>query len=384
MKNPTKAGLRNLAIAVFGSFLLACAFVQLTSLIPETGRWYSSSLHYRLQTEALLQGRLAVASTPVWAWHDWSLGNGMQQLWGLGVPFLRLPFEALAKSLFRPAFPDRFVLFFMVWLTGISVWRGIADEDPANLNPSSSIWMQTLDWLNSATGVGAVLFFPALVTLLKTSFMVYEEAIAFNALWALMCLGILLSFTKRPRFWVLCSIAFLAGFGALVRPTGAFYSIATFVVTIWTALRAAMPRLPIAAAIVLFFVFPSVLLTSNVMRFGAPLEFGHSLTCPNIPLCEYAQRFDYPFHHEPLFTASRELIGDLFASPRSMASTSSFAMPVPAHRSHCEPGNTISQHSGRQHSYFSSRAGVFSELDFFESSSGGSRGPTRKAAFGHC
>jgi hypothetical protein len=315
MKNPTKAGLRNLAIAVFGSFLLACAFVQLTSLIPETGRWYSSSLHYRLQTEALLQGRLAVASTPVWAWHDWSLGNGMQQVWGLGVPFLRLPFEALAKSLFRPAFPDRFVLFFMVWLTGISLWRGLADKDPANLNPSASIWTQTLDWLNSATGVGTVLFFPALVTLLKTSFMVYEEAIAFNALWALMCLGILLSFTKKPRAWVLCSIALLSSFNALIRPTGAFAAIATFLVALWAASRSGISRLRITAAILLFLVFPLLLLSTNLARFGGLLEFGYSLNAPNMPMSEYVLRFDNPFHREPLISASRELIRELFGSP---------------------------------------------------------------------
>src|SRR5262249_54445111 len=56
-------------------------------------------------------------------------------------------------------------------------------------------------------------------------------------------------------------------------------------------------------------------MSTNLVRFGGFLEFGHSLTCPNIPMCEYAQRFDYPFRHEPLISASRELIRDLFGSP---------------------------------------------------------------------
>ena len=38
----------------------------------------------------------------------------MQQVWGLGVPCWRLPFEALAKLFGQPAFPDR-LAFAAAW-----------------------------------------------------------------------------------------------------------------------------------------------------------------------------------------------------------------------------------------------------------------------------
>jgi hypothetical protein len=211
--------------------------------------------------------------------------------------------------------PFRIVLFLTVWLAAFSLWIGLGDPGRADFTPRFSLRTQLQDWLNSATGVCTFLFFPALVTLVKTRFIVYEEAIAFNALWALMCLGILLSFTKKPRFWVLCSIALLSGFNALIRPTGAFAAIATFLVAVWTVSPSGFSQLRITATTLLFLVFPLLLLITNLARFGGFLEFGYRLSCSNHPMCEYEQRFDYPFHREPLISASRELIRDLFGSP---------------------------------------------------------------------
>src|SRR5947207_641950 len=82
-----------------------------TGLITGWGKWYSPSLPYRKQTEALLAGRFALSTNPADTEfdHAWAEG-GVQQVWGLGVPLWRLPFEIAARAFGQPAFPDRLAL----------------------------------------------------------------------------------------------------------------------------------------------------------------------------------------------------------------------------------------------------------------------------------
>ena len=81
------------ALALF-STVVALGFCLVTGLIPGWGQWYSANFAYRRQTEAMLQGSFALDSDPRRLGYDmaWAEG-GVQQVWGLGVPGWRLPFE---------------------------------------------------------------------------------------------------------------------------------------------------------------------------------------------------------------------------------------------------------------------------------------------------
>ncbi len=298
------------ALALTVSLLITVGFIELASLIPGAGQWYSTSLDYRLQTEALFAGRLAVAPTPFQAWHDWALANGMQQVWGLGVPLLRLPFEALARLFSQPAFPDRVVLALMVWLTALMLWNGLT---PPEEDPDERRSMVRRPDLALATGsaVCVALYSPGLISLMNTRFQVYEEAVAFNCLWALMCLGLLLSFCKQASPQLLLVLAALAGYGAMIRVTGALHGLTTFAIALWIARTRKISNARLAVAASLFLVWPVVLLITNAIRFGAPLEFGYQMNATNIPWSEYMQRFDSPFRYEPVSVAARELVAAL-------------------------------------------------------------------------
>ena len=298
------------AIALTVSLLITAGFVELTSLVPEAGRWYPASLDYRLQTEAFFEGRLAVALTPFQAWHDWALANGMQQVWGLGVPLLRLPFEALARVSSHSAFPDRVVLSLMVWVTALTLWNGLTPPEEDRIERRSMFRRPDLA-LATGSAVCVALYSPGLISLMNTRFQVYEEAVAFNCLWVLMSLGLLLSFCKQASPRLLLVLAVLAGYGAMIRVTGALHGLTTFAIALWIARTRKFSNARLAVAASLFLVWPVILLITNATRFGAPLEFGYQMNATNIPWSEYMQRFDSPFRYEPVFVAVRELVAAL-------------------------------------------------------------------------
>jgi hypothetical protein len=76
-----------------------------TGLIEDARCLYSPSLPYRMQTDALLPGHLdrSDKSTGIKFDMDWAEG-GVQQVWGLGVPFWRLPFEVAVRAVGSPTF----------------------------------------------------------------------------------------------------------------------------------------------------------------------------------------------------------------------------------------------------------------------------------------
>ncbi len=95
--------------------------VLIGALIPEWGQWYAAADWYRPQVSALAEGHLSQGSALGELQHDntWS-GGGVHQVWGLGVPFLRLPFELLARLCWFEVFPDRLILGF--WIFCVTFW----------------------------------------------------------------------------------------------------------------------------------------------------------------------------------------------------------------------------------------------------------------------
>jgi hypothetical protein len=111
------------------AFVFAVCLLALTRLVPGWGRWHTIRAYYRDQTEALLHGNLALSDSPWRLTHDlaWS-GGGVQQVWGLGVPAWRLPFELAARACGQEGFPDRLELgaaiMLAVWVF-LKIWLGI-------------------------------------------------------------------------------------------------------------------------------------------------------------------------------------------------------------------------------------------------------------------
>jgi hypothetical protein len=101
---------------VYGAGLLIA-----TGLVMQWGEWYTQWEAYRAQSSALQTGQLALSHDVGRLMHNhtWSEG-GVHQVWGLGVPLWRLPWDLLAQAFGHEAFPDRlaFGLFaaLVAWL----------------------------------------------------------------------------------------------------------------------------------------------------------------------------------------------------------------------------------------------------------------------------
>ena len=263
---------------VYEAVVYGLGMVLAAGLISAWGQWYSQSKHHRAQVEALLRGELALSKNPADLAHDlcWSEG-GVHQVWGLGVPLWRLPFEAATRLAGTEGFPDMLALAAALGLAAWAVLRAlfgrlaqapkphasphvggndsqagrggaVAEPPPhsalsggggAGLDSGSVALSRggaealhaerranatTVVWLSGAAAL--VLVFPPFVNLLQTRFDIYEEVIAYEYLVGLGLLAGLIALVQRPssgRYWGLCA---LAGLGGLVRPTLVFHGAA--------------------------------------------------------------------------------------------------------------------------------------------------------------
>ena len=273
---------------------LTLVFAWAAGVGPGTG-WYSPDLSYRRQTEAMFRGTFALQPVPHGQRADWAWGNGSQQVWGLGVPMLRMPGEAVARLAGQRSFPDRITLIALFALVMIVMVRATPDAWPA---------------IAAAAVIGLL---PAFITLIRTRMLVYEEAVAYGYLWAGLQLALLIGVaSKKSDRWAYAAAA-VAGFGAFIRPTLFLYGVVTLamlVFVLWRRRTAALACVGIFSAVTL------VVLWTNHARFGDPLEFGQRVNVSRWVLDQYAKNFDYPFAHEPVMNAGRELVASLTDRPR--------------------------------------------------------------------
>ncbi len=286
---------------------IASLFLWYCQLIPRWGDWYSSHLTFRLQTDELLRGRLALSNSPVHLRHDyvWSEA-GVHHAWGLGVPLLRLPAEFGAKLLGYFAFPDRLIfgaLFAVViYLLLRATWSERDHFTGCLARTSAAITMLPL--------------LPAFVAMCQTRFVVYEETIAFGYLLSLTLLILLWQFLTAPGVRRLWAIALLAGSIILFRPPMVVYGVVTLslaAILYWRAHRSQeRTALTLCSSGVLFLIPITVLLMTNYLRFGAFFEFGHAINLNNIHRMRFSSRFADVFSSTPLVEALTELVGHLF------------------------------------------------------------------------
>ncbi|HEY5923854.1 MAG TPA: hypothetical protein VIV11_19375 [Kofleriaceae bacterium] len=311
---------------------IATVVVVATKLVPAWEQWYSPHLAYRLQTEALLDGSLSLATDPrALTWDTAWAGGGVQQVWGLGVPLWRLPFEALARLFGLPAFPDRLAFALAFALVACAVLRWVLvppvhrdNAVPAVLAPPTHR-NHARPYNAVVAGVLVLLLFPPLLTMCRTRFLVYEEAAAYNYLAAIALFAITVRFVRTPTRAGYVVLALCAGLVGFVRPTALVYGVASLLVATVYTRRLRWPLAWCAVAASPFALGVGLLIASNVVRFGAPLEFGHSLNLNPDVLMQFATRHGNPLAGEPIGTLAHDLFGFLFLSGDVPFANSSYA-----------------------------------------------------------
>lgn len=298
--------LRTLAVSAIVAALLLVATRQLTLDAAHAPHSY-----YRAQVDAFLDGRLALTPHPEGLAHDlaWT-PTGVQQVWGLGVPAWQTPFELAGRALGVSPVPDRIAMVAWLALAIFALWRGFRRR-------GREPW-----WVGPGTVLIAALL-PGFVAMLRGKLGVYEEAALYAYGAALMLLGGLACFIRRPTAAGYILLVGLAGLGGLIRPTVWFWGAATLVVATvaWIGQTrspgARLRRLaaPILLGAALFVAGGALLYATNEHRFGRGTEFGHRLNLHSLPGNLMATRFGYPFERASLSAAAEELAGSLFDRP---------------------------------------------------------------------
>ncbi len=298
------ARIRAFGVAVAISLGLLLAGSQITP-----SGWYSAAPAYRAQVESFLDGRLALSDAPEAVFHDFAwTGDGVHQVWGLGVAAWQTPFELLGRVVRVTPFPDRVPLLcwiaLMVYVLVRAWWRR-ADEP----------------WWIGAGAIVITALFPAVVTMVRGRFGIYEEAALYAYGAAMILLGGMLRMfvaPSRTRFVLLLAAAGLAAF---IRPTAGVYALATAIVASawWLRERGRRGLIEVALGGALFLAGGAALYATNAARFGDGLEFGHTLNLQGLPGNIYATRFSYPMQRAGIGEAALELGASLFDRPELRA-----------------------------------------------------------------
>lgn len=303
--------LRALGVAVVLAFGLLAIGGQITLY-----KWHAGHGNYRAQVAAFLDGRLDLSDAPDALHHDlaWT-ADGVQQVWGLGVPAWQTPFELAGRAIGWSPFPDRVAL--LAWLTLV-------------LFVSIRAWVRPGErWWTGPGVIAITALSPAFVTLLRGRLGVYEEAAAYGYGAAILLLAgcaRLADAPSRARYVALVVAAALVG---MIRPTLWAYGAATFVVA--SVLHRRGRDIAIAAALLV--AGGGVLYATNARRFGSGFEFGHRLNLQAQSGNLYATRFSYPFARVGIAAAGEELAGALFDSPeRHGSSKLELLRPAPSSR----------------------------------------------------
>ncbi|HEY5923856.1 MAG TPA: hypothetical protein VIV11_19385 [Kofleriaceae bacterium] len=280
-----------------------------TRLVPAWGHWYSSHTGYREQVDAMLDGSLALYTDPRRLSWDrvWADGE-VHQVWGLGVPLWRLPFDGVARLFGQPAFPDRIVLGIAFALVAFALLRYLTAAVP------TAVGRRGWSFVEVATCGFALLLFPPLLAMCQSRFLVYEEAQTYAYLVAIALLVGTAHVLRSPTRTGYAVLGLCAGLVGLVRPTALVYGAASVLVS-WLFVRRLRWRWwQTWSAIALFALGVAVLLVTNHVRFGTPFEFGHRLNINGITLMMFETRLGNPLDDAPLGALVQDLAGFLFLS----------------------------------------------------------------------
>ena len=314
------------------SIAYAVLLLFVTGWVEQWGKWYSPSISLRLQTDALIEHRLSLGNDVNDLLFDYTWTNqSINQVWGLGVPIWRFPFEIMARLLGYDTFPDR--LAFGIFSMLVSCILLIALLKVTNIrNVKISMHSATPGIIHVFVIYPIIMLFPTFITLMQTRGYVWEEVIAYGYMFAILEFAALLIFVHNPSRMQLWTICFLSGIGGFIRPTLILYGTATIITAffVWrnhlntiicrngnTCSREILTHKNrhwshFIIGIFIFIGMISILYETNEQRFGDGKEFGHKLNMQyNVPTL-YATKFDYPYQDVGLVDACKELLGVLF------------------------------------------------------------------------
>lgn len=285
---------------------ISALMLYFTGLIPALGEWFSYDQSLRLQTQAFMRGELALQPLPYGHRYDWAWGNGVQQLWGLGVPLIQLPFELIARLFGFFGFPERITFLLFYVLVAIIFWKSL----DSTINPNVNNIERMRERIKLIPLLLLAFLNPAFITMMRARFQPYEEVTAYGYLWALMLFALTHRFINNRRSYLYLLICLLAGFSPNIRPTIGAYGAVSFLIVFYLAgqsrIRFRWVGLPVFMAGIIF------LLATNYLRFGSPLEFGHRLILDGDPPVDYLLKFDNPLNWLPFSSAALELLSALF------------------------------------------------------------------------
>ena len=286
--------------------LIVFAFRNNANLCPSWDMCYSRNTAYQIQVLSFLEGSIGLSNSPSNIRHDWGWGvDAVYQLWGLGVPIMRFPFELATRILQGKFFPDTVVLLTYIFITAIIV-----------ITSSYTLVkkMYRLDSITSLSVASAVTSFfilaPEVGTMLLQDISTYHEAVAYAYYFNVLALFLTLKYIDKFNYKILLTFV-LCGFAVLIRPTAILYSGALL-------LSYLLLRLPsfnfrqFAITILCFVPFPLMQLILNFVRFGKVFEFGYGVNLSSLPLNDYSLRFGSPYLATPLELAIKELWSALF------------------------------------------------------------------------
>lgn len=292
-------------MAFWLTLLLNC----LTQFIPRIGAWYSASPTLRFQTDAFLRGHMALGFSPYDLPWDCVWDHGIQEVWGLGVPAFRLIFE-MAARLCGERFPDRVTFLIGSCLCYCFLLSTFAKSQ--NASESVRGFGKGINAIRIVCVLAILVFAPPFVVLLRTRFVAYEEVVAYGYLYALILFAGLLRVAAKTKTPGLLLLSVWAGIGVWIRPTLLFYGVVTVTLALGIGWRARMRPRTLACMLLLFCLPGALQAYTNFNRFGGWAEFGHKLNLDDIIDNNFALKFDYPFHREPLFSAVSDEVGTLF------------------------------------------------------------------------
>jgi len=302
----TRHRVLNLFLEIFVFIVLLCILNEYSNLQLNASKLYSSSIAHRLQTNALLQGKIELSPWPFGCGHDFVwLGHGVQQNWGMGVPLLRLPFEWLGRLCGLSAFPDRLVLLFYLVLTVIVLNRSLT------LIFDRLKDFKRMSFVMRWTVIGWILFCPAFGALLWRP-LVYDETIFYGCLLSFSLLGLFWRYIVEQDDRIFFWLCLLAGFAWLIRPTLIFYGLTTAALSLTCKFLYKYNLRHMVAGFLIFIAAAAIGLWFNDVRFGSIFDFGYDGSLTGVAGINYVQRFDSPMHHLCFSAAFKELIGALF------------------------------------------------------------------------
>jgi len=312
-RNPRAHRPRNTSSLLIGAaivLVVICTILLVVSgLLPGFEHLFAGSTPYcNAQAAALRQGSFAISGNPADVGFDlaWS-GEGVQQVWGLGVGAWILFLSTLCGQQNPMFFPSRVAFAVAFVLVSVGLLLRIGDRARKTITHAHVRQYFVLLLPNAAV----ILLFPSFVALLKSQFHVYEEVCAYSYLCAIGLWLLLLRLCARPSLARAAVLFACAGVSAFVRPTLAFYGAGAVMAAIMVWLQVKKPKLSLICPFVLYTVPIFLLLWTNTVRFGSPLEFGHSLNLNYHPVSLYSTRFEFPYQEERTSSALREVLGAL-------------------------------------------------------------------------